>query len=169
MPATMSKNAWLEEIERERQIWEELVAEASKGDLNRPGASGEWTFKDVAGHLNAWRRRTVARLETAASGGIRPPSQWPDNLDDETEEGTQAINNWFYEQYRDRSADEILEETRDQFRRMRAAVEAIPENDLLTPGRYRWLGDYPLSAVLYGSFEHLHEEHEPGIRAWLAE
>ena len=36
-------------------------------------------------------------------------------------------------------------------------------------GRFPWLGDYPLSAVLAGSFDHLHKEHEPAIRAWLAE
>jgi hypothetical protein len=42
-------------------------------------------------------------------------------------------------------------------------AESIPEKDLLEIGKYPWLREYPLSAVLLGSYEH-HEEHlEPLI------
>lgn len=167
MDAT-SKTEWLERLEQARATWEEIVAEAGDADLDRPGAMGDWSFKDVAAHLNGWRMRTVDRLEAAARDQPPPPAPWPAELSDETDEGTEAINRWFYEQNRDRPAAEILSESREQFQRMRAAVEAIPEEDLLTPGRYPWLDGYPLCAVLAGSFEHLYEEHEPAIRAWLA-
>jgi hypothetical protein len=36
--------------------------------------------------------------------------------------------------------------------------EAMPEKDLLEAGRYSWLNEYPLAAILLGSYEH-HEEH----------
>ena len=48
-----------------------------------------------------------------------------------------------------------------------AAVESISEPDLLTPGRYPWLDGYPLSEIVLGSVEHLHDEHEADIRNWL--
>ena len=73
-----------------------------------------------------------------------------------------------YERNRDRPAATVIAESREQFGQMRAAVEAVPEADLIEPGRFDWLDGAPLSAVLAGSFEHLHEEHEPAIRAWLA-
>ena len=167
--ATTGKAGWLDRIERERESWEAIVAEVGDAGMERPGAAGDWTFKDVAGHLNGWRERTVDRLEAAARDAAPPPSPWPDDLSDETDEGVEAINRWIYERNRDRPAADILAESREQFRRMRAAVEAVPEDDLVTPGRFPWLGGEPLSAVLEGSFGHLHEEHEPAIRAWLAD
>ena len=45
----------------------------SRPALEQPGAMGDWTFKDVAAHLTAWRRRTVVRLEAAARGEAEPP------------------------------------------------------------------------------------------------
>ena len=52
---------------------------------------------------------------------------------------------------------------------MRDAVAAVPEADLVQPCLYAWLDSYPLCAVLEGAFDHLHEEHEPALRSWLAE
>ena len=166
--APTGKAGWLDRIEREQETWEAIVTEVGEVGMERPGAAGDWTFKDVAGHLNGWRERTVDRLEAAAHDEAPPPAPWPDGLSDETDEGVEAINRWIYERNRDRPAGEILAEAREQFRRMRAAVEAVPEDDLVTPGRFPWLGGEPLSAVLDGSFGHLHEEHEPALRAWLA-
>ena len=167
--ATTSKADWIDQIERARETWEEIVSKVGEARMDRPGATGDWTFKDVAGHLNGWRERTVDRLEAAARHETPPPPPWPDGLSDETDDGTEAINRWFYQRNRDQPAAAILAESREQFRRMRAAVDAIPEDVLLTPGRFPWLGDAPLSAVLAGSCSHLYEEHEPTIRAWLAE
>ncbi|MGH2559356.1 MAG: ClbS/DfsB family four-helix bundle protein [Thermomicrobiales bacterium] len=170
--ATTSKADWLERIERGRETWEAVVAEVGDAWMDRPGATGDWTFKDVAGHLNGWRELTVDRLEAAAGDQAPPRMPWPDDLSEETEEGVEAINRWFYARSRERPATEILAESREQFRRMRAAVEAVPEDELVTPGRFPWLGgeplSAPLSAVLDGSLGHLHEDHEPEIRAWLA-
>ena len=43
---------------------------------------------------------------------------------------------------------------------------ALSDEDLLTPGRFDWMED---KALIDGDFfGHLHEEHEPSIRAWLA-
>jgi hypothetical protein len=163
------KAGWLARIEREQAAWEAIVAEATPAGMQRPGAAGDdWSFVDVAGHLNGWRTRTVDRLEAAARGQEPPPPPWPVGLREEDDDELEAINRHFLEQTRQRSAPEILAEAREQFQRMRTAVAAIPEADLITPGRYSWLGDDPLSAVLAGSFEHVHEEHEPAIRDWLS-
>lgn len=166
--ATTGREGWLDRIERAQESWEGIVAEVGDAGMDRPGAAGDWTFKDVAGHLNGWWERTVDRLEAAVRDEAPPPPSWPAGLSDETDEGIEAINRWIYERNRDRPAADILAESREQFRRMRVAVEAIPEDDLVTPGRFPWLDGAPLSAVLDGSFGHLHEEHEPAIRAWLA-
>ncbi len=89
-------------------------------------------------------------------------------LENEETDDVDEVNRWFFEHSRDRPVAEILAEASDQFRRMRAAVESISEPDLLTPGRYPWLDGRPLSDVVIGSAEHLHDEHEADIRNWLA-
>ena len=62
-----SKQEWLDRIERGRAAWEELVAQAGEAAMDEPGAMGDWSFKDVAAHLNGWRELTVARLEAAVA------------------------------------------------------------------------------------------------------
>ena len=42
----------------------------------------------------------------------------------------------------------------------------MPEADVTTPGRFDWMeGQALVDADFFG---HLHEEHEPSIRDWLA-
>jgi hypothetical protein len=162
-----TKSGWLDQIEQARQTWETAVAEIGDTGLEQPGVTGDWTFKDVASHLNGWRELTVDRLEAAAGDGSQPPFRWPDGMSEETRAGVEEINRWFYERDRVRPAAEILAISREQFRRMRDAVAATSEEALLTPGRFPWLGELPLSAVLTGSFEHLYVDHVPEIRDWL--
>jgi hypothetical protein len=164
----MGKAELLKQLEDERRFWDNLVAEVGEKDVNSPGVAGDWTFKDVAAHLNAWRDHTVARLETAAFGSGTPPVPWPAELGEDTDENVDAINRYFFERDRDTPLSKILEHTQDQFNRMEAAVGKLSGANLSTPGRYPWLPGHPLSAVVEGSFGHLHEEHEAGIRAWLA-
>lgn len=162
-----TKAGLLEQLDRARATWDELAEAAQGADPERPGAMGEWTFVDAAGHLNGWRARSVARMEAAAGGTKPSPPPWPAGMTTETDEGTDEINRWIHERYRARPLDEILTESREQWRRLRAATEQVPEPDLLAPGHYPWLNGAPLSEVILGAAEHLHEEHEADIRTWL--
>ena len=167
MDGAQSKADLLVAIEAERAGWEALLAEIGEARMEEPGAAGAWTFKDVVAHLNGWRRRTVRRLEAARQDAPPPPPEWPAEFDEDSDEGLDQINRWMYERDKDRPLGDVLGESRQQFRQLRTAVEAMPERDLFDPGRFAWMGGEPLAAVIAGSFGHLHEEHEPAIRAWL--
>jgi hypothetical protein len=162
-----TKSRLLEQIDAARASWDALLAELGNERLEEPGVTGDWTLKDVIAHLNGWRDLTVARLEAAVRGEA-PPHLWPSGLDEDAPGGVEAINQWMHERDRDLPAAEVIAKSRDQLQRMHAAVEALPEADLLEPGHYTWLGHWPLSAVVDGSLEHLQVDHEPEIRAWLA-
>lgn len=169
MNQAASKEQALDRIERERASWEALLAEVGEGRMERPGAAGAWTFKDVVAHLNAWRRRSLARLEAGRHGQPPPPPEWPADLDDETDAGVERINTWIYDANRERPLRDVLEESRAQFRQLRDIVAALPEEALTDPGRFPWTGGMSLAQAILGGalFGHLHEEHEPAIRAWL--
>ena len=168
MDVGTTKTELLDRIERERQGWEALLAEVGEERMARPGVAGAWTFKDVAGHLNGWRERTLQRLEAARRGGSPPAPPWPAELDEETDDGTDRINDWIYRRNKDRPLEDVLAESRDQFRRLADAVRALPERDLFASDRFAWTNGEPLGpSVVGGSFGHFHEEHEAGIRSWL--
>ena len=124
---------------------------------------GEWTFKDLAAHLLFWNERTLARLEQGPGGTI--PTPWPASMGAEDDiEDWDEVNAWIRAQYWGRSLRDVLAETDRQYERFAAAIAAMPEDDLMTPGRWGW-GDSALVDAKF--FGHLHEEHEPAIRAWL--
>lgn len=165
MSQVPDKNALLEQIERERSFWEQLQAEIGPQRMLEPGATGHWTFKDVVAHLNGWRRKTLARLDAAVHGGTPAASPWPAQLDEDDD--VDQINDWIYQASRDHSLEDVLGEYSQSFQRMRDAVTALSERDLTEVGRYPWLQGYALANVVTDSFGHLHEEHEPVLRAWI--
>ena len=158
---TNAKEALLARIQDERAFWHALLAEIGEARMEQPGPMGEWTFKDLAGHLTGWRERTIARLEAAARGQEAPPAPWPAHLETDDD-----INGWIYQQNRDRPLRDVLSDADGSYERLAAALAALPETDLTTPGRFAWMGGRPLAEGDF--FGHLHEEHEPSLRAWLS-
>jgi len=162
----MQKQELLDTIQHEAQEWEHFLDEVGEGRMEQPGATGEWTFKDVVAHLSAWRSRSLSYLE-AVRNDQTPSSQfWPAGWDEEDEEELEKINQWIYEENHDRSLHDILNESRQQFRHMRELMRAIPEDKLFDPNRFDWLDGGTLADLV--KFNHFHKEHEPELRSWLA-
>jgi hypothetical protein len=158
-----SKAELLEAIRIQRENIDRVVAEA--GDrMEESGAMDDWTMKDVIAHLTGWRQNSVARMEAAVNDGalILP---WTAGGDDDDYE---PINQRIYATNRERPLADVLMDSRESFDRLEAAVSALSEDDLFTPGRYSWLDGAALGpAVIEGTVGHFHEEHESGIRAFL--
>jgi hypothetical protein len=167
MTPTTRRAELLEQIERERRIWEQLLAEAEEARMTEPGVMGDWSFKDVVAHLSGWRVLTLARLEAAQHGREPEPPPGPAHLDEDDEGDLDQINDWIYRASQDRPLQDVLAEYSRSFERMRAAVAGLSDQALSEPGHYPWLDGYPLEAVLHGTFGHFHDDHEPGLREWL--
>jgi hypothetical protein len=157
----MTKTRLLADLQREQEQWEALLAQIGESRMDQPGVAGEWSIKDIVAHLNGWRRRTVARLQAAQRGEADPSPPWPAHLQTDDQ-----INAWLYETNRDRSVREVLDDSRQVFEQLVAAIEAFCEAELLDPHRFVWWDGEVLSAAAL--FAHFHEEHEPDMRAWLA-
>jgi hypothetical protein len=159
MSNTRTKTDALARIEEYRARWRQLVAAVGEERMEQPGPMGEWTFKDLAAHLTFWREWTIARLE--AGPDREAPVPWPVGLTEDD-----PINAWIYARNSDRSVRDVLADADASFDRLVAAIAALPEEDVTTPGRFAWMGD---KALADGDFSgHLRDEHEPDIRAWLA-
>lgn len=158
------REALVERIRAEQEFWRGLVAEVGRDRMNEPGPMGEWTFKDLAAHLAGWRNRTISRLEAALARQPDPPPPWPVELDDDD-----SVNAWIREQSLNRSLDDLLADYDGSFDRLAEGVAALPERALTEPGYFRWLEGEESRALVDVDFtSHLHDEHLPSIRAWLA-
>jgi len=151
-----------ERLRADQQFWRDLVAEVGRDRMEAPGPMGEWTFKDLAAHLAAWRNYRIPMVEAAGRGEPMPAPPWPAEL---TEDDYDAINAWFQERDRNRTLDDVLNEYDSSFERLAVALEALPEAVAHDPHGLPWMGG---EAAIDADFtEHLHEEHVPAVRAWL--
>ena len=150
------------DIQAERAWWANLVDDVGEDRMTEPGPMGEWTFKDLASHLLAWRERTIARLEAAAAGGEEPPNPWPAELGDDEDD---PINAWIHERTRDRPLRDVLNDVDRSYERLANAIAALPEDLVTRTDAFPWLDGQALADREF--FGHLHEEHEPALRAWL--
>lgn len=146
-------------IREERDRWRSLAAEVGEERMEEPGPMGEWTFKDMAAHLYGWGERTIALIEAGPGGN--PPTPWPAELDDDDD-----INAWIYEQHRDRPLRDVLNDMEQYYDRLIKAIEATPEGDLTSPGRFDWLGDKQLFEADFSG--HFYDDHVEPVRVWLA-
>jgi len=160
----MNKHELLEKIEQERLAWEALLTDVGEAHMLQPGAMGSWTFKDVLAHLNAWQQHDISLLEAAQRNEPPVPPPWPSNLDWSKDQD--EINQWIYTANWDRPLAELLQQARSQFQQVKTLVEALPEADLFDPQRFPWMKGRTLASSASG---HLREEHEPELRAWLAQ
>jgi hypothetical protein len=169
MDDPMTKAQLIERVQQERADWEALLAEVGEARMTRPGVTGDWTFKDVAAHLTAWRMRAIVRLLAAQRGEAPPPPPWAALLA-EAGDDFEPINQWIYRENRDRPLAEVLRKSRESLQQLEAAVQALPEQDLIDPQRFPWMKGTSLGEMMLGnSIDHFYTEHAPALRAWLNE
>ena len=150
-------------VRGDRAFWRELVSEVGRDRMLEPGPMGEWTFKDLAAHLAAWRNTRIPMIEAAGRGQPTPSAPWPAELADDDFE---AINDWFQRRDADRSLDDVLDDYDRSFERLAAAIEALPDAVARDPSALTWTRG-EASALDIDFLEHLHEDHLPDVRAWL--
>jgi hypothetical protein len=155
------KDRVLGRIEEERALWRDLVEQVGEDRMDEPGPMGDWSFKDLASHLLGWRNRSIARYEAAAAGRPEPAPTWPSELD-----GDDAINAWFHERDPGRAASDVLDDVDQSYVRLARAIDALPTEMVVDRGVFPWLEGASIAEV--DLFGHLHQEHEPSIREWLA-
>lgn len=164
------KQHYLTILRDEFKKWEDLVNGMRDEQRLLPLVPSHWSTKDVIAHLRAWQQRTIARLEAATESREPEFPKWPaefftpEGLPSEEEDNMDKINNWIYQNHRDQTWPDVHRDWHDGFSRVIQLTEAMPEKDLLEPGKYSWLWGHPLAFILTSTVEH-HQEH----MEWLLE
>jgi len=146
--------------------WELFLESRSEADLVRTPPGQAWAISDHIAHLAGWQQVSVARVEAAGLGREPFFPGWLGGGDPEEEENLEAYNGRIFRENHDRDWADVHRDWREQFERIIRLSEAMPDEDLLGKGRYAWLGEYALSDVLHGTYNH-HVEHLEEVLAWF--
>src|SRR6266487_6870218 len=160
MSVSTTKQQLLNQLQQERELWENLLTEIGPERMEQPGVTGDWTMKDTIAHMTTWWRREVALL-AAVQRNERPPDHPPQSQ-------VPIINEWVHRTNRDRPLAHILRDSQDVWQQFAEKLQELPEQILFDPQRFVWMDGRALGPGSLEDFaEHFHEEHEPLIRTWL--
>jgi len=158
---TKSKAAIVKRLETERRRLEWNVARLDQAEMLRPGVVGEWSVKDVLAHLADWEAHMIVWVGGARSGD-RVASPDPGLTWDQWD----VFNQRVFERHRDKPLDEVLEYFRETHRQFMAMVDAMPEDEMLKPGKYSFLGKDTIYQWL-GQYAGHDAWGKAAIRKWL--
>jgi len=166
--AVTGKDRLLATLDAERATWEALVEEVGLERLASPGVAGDWSVKDLLGHLAAYHRFWDAQLRAAATGVPPTPRDLFDT--DETPRRYVSVdeqNAAIHARSAPLPPAVVLATWREAVDLLRDGVAALPEADLTTPGRFPWAGDRPLAEAMAGDTYRHAAEHAAQVRSWL--
>lgn len=149
MPKTRSKTEIIKRLQTERRRLEHTIALLDSADLARAGAVGKSSVKDVLAHLADWEARMPIWISAARSGD---PVESPEpGL---TWQQLGILNQRIYQAHCHQSLEQVQSYFRaahDDFMHM---VEAMPEDEMLTPGRYAFIPNGAVYDWLKGYANH---------------
>src|SRR6266480_394187 len=163
MTEQVNKTSILDEMSTSYAALEEILASLDKTQYSTEGVIPGWSIKDMLAHIASWHHRLLAWLD-AAVRNQEPTISGPDNVEE-----MNALNAQFYQENKSRPLDEVLADFLTTHQQIMDIVQAMPEEDLMSPHRFAWSQGKPLWHLIAGdTFEH-YEEHLAQIQEWLVQ
>jgi hypothetical protein len=163
MTEQMDKTSILNEMSTDYAALEEILAPLNKVLMTTEGVIPGWSIKDMLAHIASWHHRLLMWLG-AAIRDEEPSISGPDSVEE-----MDALNAQFYQENKSRPLDEVLTDFRTTHQQIIDIVQAMPEDDLISPHRFAWSQGKPLWHLIAGdTFEH-YQEHLAQIQEWLVQ
>jgi hypothetical protein len=153
----------LAEIGRERAALDELLGLLSPRQMTKAGVTrGGWSVKDILAHLVEWQKMNLGWY-AAGIRGEKPAMPAPGF----TLRELPRLNQMIYRKHHRRSLGAVLREYRSYHARVVSLIEALPDADLVTLGRFSWTGpSWTLSDYLRASTAAHYLWARTRIRRW---
>jgi hypothetical protein len=164
MGKRLRKQELLAEIGGQRKALDQCLALVPARLMTRGGVTrGGWSVKDILGHLIEWQQMN---LDWYAAGerGEKPAMPAPGF----TLRELPRLNQMIYRKHHRRSLQSVLEDYRSHHTRILALIERLPDEDLVTLGRFSWTGpSWTLSDYLRASTSAHYLWARTRIKRWL--
>ena len=161
MTEQVDKTSILNKMSISYAALEEILTSLDKTQYFTEGVIPGWSIKDILAHITSWHHRLLMWLD-AAVRNEEPTISGPDNVEE-----MDALNAQFYQENKSLPLDEVLSDFRTTHQHIMDIVQAMPEEDLISPHRFAWSKGEPLWQVIAGdTYEH-YQEHIEQIQEWL--
>ena len=163
MGKRLRKRDLLAEIRIERAALDDILASLTPRQMTKSGVTrGGWSVKDVLAHLVAWQQMN---LDWYAAGrrGDKPAMPAPGF----TLRELPRLNAMIYRKHHRRSLQAVVRDYKSYHERVVALINALPDEDLVTLGRFSWTGpSWTLSDYLRASTAAHYLWARTRIRRW---
>jgi hypothetical protein len=162
MSELIDKASIFNEMRTNYAALEEILAPLDKTQMTTRGVIDGWSIKDILAHIASWHHRLLTWLD-AAIRNVEPAISGPDSVEE-----MDALNAQFYQENKSRPLDEVLTDFRTTHQQIMDIIQAMREEDLISPQRFAWTQGSPLWQLVAGdTYEH-YQEHRKQIQEWLA-
>lgn len=136
MVRPQSKDQLYEMIAFERGQLLKAIEQVELKDMATPCACEDWSVKDILSHLTDWEQRGLHWYRAGCEGKV------PKTPDEQFNwRQLPALNHQIYLKYRDKDLADVLRDFATSFEETMAAIDAMTEEELFTPGFYAWTGN----------------------------
>jgi hypothetical protein len=135
MSVPKNKLSIIDLLETERKRLVQNLSHLSCEDMLQAGVVGEWSIKDILAHLADWEAHMPVWLDKARHGeSVITPEE------DLTWKQLDLFNQRVYEAHRHQSLEHVLAYFHSIHNQFMLMVTEMPEDEMLTPGRYAFIG-----------------------------
>ena len=150
----MDKREFIDRVKSERELWDELLSRVPDDLIQEPGVEGDWSVKDILGHVMWYEREMIGVLKARALVGS---DWWALPLDDR--------NDAVHGEVSGMSLDEVRAEAARVFPSLVEQLELLPEEALSDASHFEdmpaeWA---PFDVIGSNTFRH-YPDHTESIR-----
>ena len=150
----MKKQSLLDTLDKVWQQFKLSYSGLSESQISQPGVIGEWSVKDIIGHVTTWEQEALKALALILQGQRLP--RYKDLYG-----GINAFNALMTEKKRLLPLSEILEQSEKIHQKLVVYISSAPEEMFTTETRFR----RRIRLDTYGHYP----EHTKAILAWRTE
>lgn len=117
---------------------------------------GEWSVKDLIGHLGFWENSVVSLFNALRAG--KTPEPFPE-LD--------ALNARVLSESRKQSLSEVRRQEKSAYQKVLSLIKDASDRELFDPAHFPWTEGRPFESFISDNTYGHYEEHLPELTAWL--
>ena len=159
VPEPSSRSELIQAMLVARTKLDSLIERIPRSTMALPGASHEWSVKDIVAHINSYDRWLALGL---ALRGQKPPDSWIEDIP------LVQFNHRLFLENRKLPLDEVLHQSQDLWNHILQETQATPEAYLFSehsvegvPYKFR-----PCDILKSESYGH-YLDHVPALTSWL--
>jgi len=156
MDDTPSKTEFLERILTSRSKLDEVVGSTDPLFMTAPGASGDWSVKDILAHIT-WYEQEM--LDAVLNRALIGSDLWDVSLE--------LRNQTLYEENRNRDLKDVLDDYKIVFESMIDTMETLTDEDFLDASHFAKMPSNwkPWEVFASNTYEH-YDDHLVELSAW---